>query len=127
MLVEYGSSTASLGLPPLAAFAMERPTVSSTAATSSELEAFILSRPGVPAGLAEEIRLLKDLRTTLPVPTPPGAHVIRVRISGSPGLLISEGSGAVSAVIWEDRSGVVHAAAGLLDEKDIVHVADKLG
>ena len=127
VLVEYGSSLASLGLPSLATFAMRRPVASSMVASSARLEAFVLSRPGLPAGLAQEIRLLGDLRTSLPVQMPPGANVTQVDVGGSPGVLVTEGSGAASGVIWEDRGGVVHAALGLLDQEDILNVANQLG
>jgi hypothetical protein len=125
VLVEYGSSTAGLGLPTLATFAMERPTASATTATSAQLEAYVLTRSGLPAGLAQEIRLLGGLATTLPVPTP-GVGVTQVDVGGSPGILVTVGSGAASGVIWEDRGGVVHAALGLLDQEDIIDVANQL-
>lgn len=127
VLVEYGSSTASLGLPTLATFAIERPTADSTAATSAQLEAFVLSRPGLPAGLAQEIRLIGDLGTTLPLPTPSGADVTQVDVAGLPGILVTDGSGAASGVIWADRGGVVRAALGLLDQEDLLDVANQLG
>ena len=132
VLVEYGSSLSSLGIPSFATFAMRRPIASSPIAspigpTSAQLEAFVLSRPGLPAGLAQEIRLLGDLGTSLPVPMPPGANVTQVDIGGSPGVLVAEGSGAASGVIWEDRAGVVYAALGLLDQEDILNVANQLG
>jgi hypothetical protein len=127
VLVEYGSSTADIGLPTLAIFAMQRPTASSATATSAQLEAFVLARPGLPAGLAQEIRLLGDLRTALPVPTLPGADVTQVDVGGSPGILVTDGSGAASGVIWEDQAGVVHAALGFLDQEDILGVANQLG
>ena len=41
--------------------------------------------PGVPADLADEIRLLGNLQTTLPIPTPPGMTLgRRPRSTGSP-------------------------------------------
>ena len=127
VLVEYGSSLGSLGIPSLATFAVRRPEASSVAATAVQLEAFLLSRPGLPAGLAQEIRLLGDLGTSLPVPTSSGANLTQVDVGGAPGVLVTEGSGAASGVIWEDRAGVVHAALGLLDQEDILNVANQLG
>ncbi len=127
VLVEYGSSLGSLGLPSLAVFAMAKPVASSTSATSARLAAFLLSRPGLPVGLAQEIRLLGDLGTSLPVPATSGADVSQVDIAGSPGILVTEASGAATGVIWEDRAGVIHAALGLLDQEDILNVANQLG
>jgi hypothetical protein len=127
VLVEYGASTGAVGLPTLATFAMGRPLVSSKDSKAAQLEAYVLSRPDVPAGLAQEIRLLGDIGTVLPVPTPPGANVTQVDVSGSPGILITDASVGASGVIWEDHDGGVHAAVGLLDRTDILNVADQLG
>jgi hypothetical protein len=106
---------------------MERPAVSSTDSPTAQLEAYVLSRPGVPAGLAQEIRLLGDIGTVLPVPTPPGANVTQVDVNGSPAILVTDTSVGASGVIWEDRGGVLQVAVGLLDRKDILDVANQLG
>jgi len=127
VLVEYGGSIPGLGLPTLGTFTMERPVASSVKSTPAQLEAFVLSRPGVPAGLAQEMRLLGDVATVLPVPTPPGVNVTQVDVSGSPAILVTDSSLGASGVIWEDRGGIVHAAVGLLDQKDILDVANQLG
>ena len=127
VLVEYGASTSALRLPTLGTFAMSMPRVSSTDSATTRLEAYVLSQPGVPAGLAQEIRLLGDIGTVLPVPTPPGTNVTQVDVGGSPGVLVTDDSIGTSGVIWEDRGGLVQAAVGLLDRKDIVDVANQLG
>lgn len=126
MLVEYGSSSGA-NLTTLAIGTMRRPVASSSGATTSQLESFLLSRPGVPAGLAQEIRLLGDPGTILPVPVPSGIAASQVRIAGAPGILIADASGAVSGVIWEGRDGIIHAVAGLLDRKDVLNVARQIG
>jgi hypothetical protein len=127
MLVQYGSSSGGANLTTLGILTMQRPVASSSGATTSQLEAFLLSRPGVPAGLAQQIRLLGDLSTVLPVPVPPGVATAHVAIAGSPGILIADASGAASGVIWESRGGIIHAVAGLLDRKDVLNVARQLG
>lgn len=127
VLVQYGSSSSGASLTTLGVLTMQRPVASSTGTTTSQLESFLLSRPGIPASLAQEIRLLGNLSAVLPVPTPAGAATGHVRIGGSPGILIADASGAASGVIWETRSGIVHVVAGLLDRKDILNVARQLG
>jgi hypothetical protein len=133
ILVQYGgtssagTSSGGTDLTTLGILTMRRPVASSTGATTSQLEAFLLSRPGVPAGLAQEIRLLGNLSTILPVPVPPGAATEHVRIGGAPGVLIADASHAAAGVIWESRDGIVHVVAGLLDRKDIVNVARQIG
>jgi hypothetical protein len=126
VVVEYGSE-ATAAVPTLAILAMPRPTAVSTGATTSQIEAFLLSQPHVPPALSEEIRLVGDIGTTLPVPVPSGAAVHSVLVGGSPGVLVSDASEAVGAIVWEDSSGMLHVVAGLLDQHDLLNVADQLG
>jgi hypothetical protein len=114
-------------VPTLAIATMRRPTAHSTGASLSEIEAFLLRRPGVPPQLAEEVRLLGDLRTTLPVPVPPGASRRSVQIDGEPGVLLTDSSNAAAAVVWEDSRGLLHAVVGILDSHDVLNVASQLG
>lgn len=133
VIVEYGGSGGNANLlgrlPVLATVAMPRPTVSSIATTPGvdRLTAFVLSRPEVPGGLAEVLRLAENTPAVLPVSLPAGVGVSQVDVGGSPGVLLAADGGVASGVIWEDRSGEVHAAIGLLDQKDILNVANQLG
>ncbi|MGH9029015.1 MAG: hypothetical protein ACRDV4_05310 [Acidimicrobiales bacterium] len=132
VLVAYGSKggggAGGLGdVPTLAVLTLPRPTGVAQGASMSQIEAFLLSQHGVSPELAEEIRLLGDLGTTLPVPVPPGASVSSVQIAGSPGVLVSDASGAVAGVVWEDGAGMLHVVAGILDPQSVLNVADQLG
>ena len=91
VLAQY-SAASGPGVPTLAVTTMRRPTADSSGASLSQIEAFMLDQPGVPPELAEEVRLLGDLRTTLPVPVPSGASVRSVKIDGSPGVLLADAS-----------------------------------
>lgn len=115
------------GVPTLAIATMRRPTAQSTGASLSQIEAFLLAQPGVPPQLAEELRLLGDLRTTLPVPVPAGASVRSVRVGGWPGVLLADSSNAAAGVVWEDGRGLLHVVAGILDSRDVLNVANQLG
>jgi hypothetical protein len=126
VIVTYGSPLGQ-GLPGLGVVAMARPVATSTGATTAQLESFVLAQPGIPADLAEEIRLLGNLQTTLPVPTPPGAAESSVVVNGQPGVLLAEDGGLASGVIWEDVQGIVHAVAGPLDQEDVLGVAQQIG
>lgn len=126
MLVQYGGRSAGTGMPTLAIVTMRRPVATSTGATTAQLENFLLSRPGVPADLARQIRLLGNLGHVLPVPVPSGAQSQHVRIDGAPAVVITA-SGEASAVVWESRGGIVHAVGGLLDSKDVLNVARQIG
>ena len=125
--VSYSGATTIDGIGPLGILTVAQPIVTSNGATTSELENFLLSRPGVPADLAAEIRLLGNLQTTLPIPTPPGATSESTEIDGSSAVVVVDNSNAASEAIWEDHSGVVHAVAGLLDKEDLLSVAQQIG
>jgi hypothetical protein len=131
VLVEYGGSIGAggFGIPTLATFVMPRPTASSSVAspTSDELEAYVLSRPGLPSGLVQEIRLVGNLATILPLKAVGGASVSEVEIDGSPAIAVGDGAGIATGVLWVDRAGFVHAALGLLDQEDMLGVANQLG
>lgn len=114
------------GVPALTVMTMRRPTAQSTGASMGQIESFLLDQPGIPTELAEEVRLLGDLRTTLPVPVPPGASSRSVRIHGSPGVLLADASNAAAGVVWEDGHGVLHAVVGILDSQDVLNVAQQL-
>jgi hypothetical protein len=92
-----------------------------------QIETFLLHQPGVPAQLAEEVRLLGNPGTTLPVPVPPGATVRSVRVAGSPAVLIADPSNAAAAVVWENGRGMLRVVAGILDAQDVLNVAAQLG
>lgn len=113
--------------PTMAVATMRRPMARSSGASVSQIEAFLLGQPGIPPELAEEIRLLGDLRTILPVPVPPGVSVRSVQVVGWPGVLLADPSSAVSAVVWEDGQGLLRVVAGILDSSDVLNVADQLG
>ena len=126
VLAEYTAASGA-DLPTLGVITMPRPTALSTGATMSQIEAFLLDQPGIPAGLAEDVRLLGDQGTTLPVPVPPGASARSVRVAGWPGVLLADPSNVAAAVIWEDGKDMVHVVAGILDSQDVLDVADQLG
>ncbi len=125
-LVLYAGASGT-DLPTLGVATMPRPTARSTGATLRQIEAFLLGQPGIPPELGEEIRLLGDLRTILPVPVPPGASVRSVQVAGWPGVLLADSSNGAGGVVWEDGRGMVHVVAGILDSQDLLNVADQLG
>ncbi len=125
--VQYGSTTGSGNLVTLAIVAVRRPVATSAGATAGELETFLLRRPGLPAGLSEELRLLGKPGAILPVPVPSGMWEQLEHIGGVPAVLVTEPNGFASGVIWESRDGVVHAVGGLLDKEDLLGVASQIG
>jgi hypothetical protein len=99
------------------------PTVSSTGVTVRQLEDYLLSVPGIPAGVASEIRAVGNPTQTIPVPIPIDlASGSTVTINGARGLLIGDSTGLGSAVIWQ-HNGVVYAIAGTLTTNEVLGVA----
>lgn len=127
IVAAYGGRSGPAGLMTLAIGVMQRPMASSTGATATELEDFLLAHAGLPAGLAQEVRLLGNPATTLPVPVPSGVTARQLTIGGAPAVLMTIPSGVASMVIWESKDGLVHVVAGLLDSKDILNVARQIG
>jgi hypothetical protein len=125
--VQYGGASGQGNVATLAIVAARRPVASSTGATASQLETFALSRPGLPADLAQEIRLLGNPTSVLPVPIPSGLWELKEHIGGAPAVLVTDPNGFASGVIWESRDGIVHAVGGLLDKQDVFNVARQIG
>jgi hypothetical protein len=125
-LVQYGGTAAGRAQVTTMVIAeMQRPVATSTGATAAQLEAFLLAQAHLPAGLAQEIRLLGT--AALPVPVPTGIAEQHVSVGGSAAVLLADPSGAAAGVIWEGGDGVVHGVGGLLDREDVVNVARQLG
>jgi len=127
IVVQYGGRPGPAGLTTLGIAVMQRPAASSTGATARELETFLLSRPGVPSGLAQELRLLGNPAATLPVPVPAGLTSSQQKVRGAPAVLVTVPGGAAAGVIWESRDGLVHGVGGLLDSNDVLNVARQVG
>lgn len=117
VVVEYGTTAApSLlgGVPTLALAAVRAPTVDATGVSLGELRTVLLRLPGLSPALRQAIRAFARPATTLPIPVPAGLlQSRRVAVDGRPGVLLSDGSGVVAAVIWE-ADGLVHGVGGTL-------------
>jgi hypothetical protein len=125
--VQYGGQSGDARMTTLAVAAARRPVATSTGASASQLETFLLTRSGLPSGLAQEIRLLGDPASVLPVPVPPGVWVQQTHIGGAPAVLLTVSTAFASGVVWESSDGVVHAVGGLLDREDVLSVARQVG
>jgi len=112
-------------VPTLVILQTRVPTVDSTGATAAELEAYLLSQPGVPPDIAAQLRAIKDPSSTLPIPIPKGlATTEPVEINGAPGgLLIRAVVGA--GVVWQ-KNGVIYAVGGQLTPDQVLAIATSL-
>jgi hypothetical protein len=125
--VQYGGRRGGAGLTTLAIVAARRPLATSTGASASQLGTFLLSKAGLPSGLDEELRLLGNPASTLPVPIPPGMWVQRTHIGGAQALLVTDSTAFASGIIWESHDGVIYGVGGLLDKEDVLRVARQVG
>ncbi|MGH3277364.1 MAG: hypothetical protein ACRDNZ_23935 [Streptosporangiaceae bacterium] len=130
-LVQYASTSGRARQLTMDVAVARLPAATSTGAPAGKLEAFLLSQPGLlsrrglPAGLAGQVRLLA--RPALPVPAPPGVSVQHVRVGGSPAVLLASTLGIGAGVIWESGDGTVHGVAGLLTSDAILAIARQAG
>jgi hypothetical protein len=130
VVVSYGVDPATLlngvSVPSGTAFIVvdtRTPTVSSTGVTAGQLEDYLLSVPGIPAGVASEIRAIGNPSQTIAVPIPVDlASGSSVSINGARGLLIGDSTGLGSAVVWQ-HNGVVYAIAGTLTTNQVLGIA----
>lgn len=113
-------------LPVLVIAETKAPVVSSSGASATQLESYLLSQPGVPADVAAELRAIQDPTSTLPVPVPAGVKSRTVTVTGAhggQGVLLD--AGLVTGLVWE-RDGVIYAVGGQLTADQILQVANSL-
>jgi hypothetical protein len=118
------SGSTELQAPTLVIAQTRVPTIDSTGASQAELEDYLLSQPGVPPDLANQIRAIKDPSTTLPLPIPKGlATTEPATVNGHPATLIKAVIGA--GVVWI-QNGVIYAVGGQLTPDQVLAIATSL-
>jgi hypothetical protein len=125
--VQYGGWSGGGNVTTLAIVAAQRPLATSTGASASQLETFLLTQAGLPSGLTEELRLLGNPSSVLPVPVPSGMRLLKTQVGGAQALLLTDPTAFASGVIWESHAGVVYGVGGLLDREDVLNVARQVG
>jgi hypothetical protein len=96
-------------------------------ASLAELRQVVLGLPGLPAGVASQLRDIGDWRSTLPLPVPTDqVHARPVTVAGTEGLAFADQGGRLHAVVWQ-RDGYLWGVAGILRADQARHVADSLG
>lgn len=124
LMVTYGSE-AKNGKTLMVGVA-KAPTVGSDGATVSEIQAYLLSQPGVSPALAAQIRAIGDPATTLPIPIPVGQATTKtVAVHGTTGLFVGDSTGLGSGVLWQ-QGGLVYAVGGTLTEAEVLAVANSV-
>jgi hypothetical protein len=87
--------------------------------------AALLALPGLPADTVAQVKGVKDWERTLIIPVPEDATSKNVSVKGDAGLLILDGQGRGSLLIWQ-HDGMLFAIGGTLGESDIMAIANGL-
>jgi len=114
-------------IPTLVVGQAKAPVISSDGVTVAELQAYLLSQPGISPQLAAALRAISDPTSTLPVPIPAElaiSHQVTLQ-NGAQGLFIGDNTGIASAVIWQ-RGGMIYEVIGSLTEAQGLAVANSM-
>ena len=87
--------------------------------------AALLALPGLPQDTVNQLKNVKDWDRTLIIPVPEDATTKNVSINGNAGLLILDGQGRGSLLLWQ-ANGNLYAVGGTLSEADVTTVAQGL-
>ncbi|MBW0091271.1 hypothetical protein I4I73_20500 [Pseudonocardia sp. KRD-184] len=115
------------GLPGLVVARAVAPTGYSSGIPFETARDYLLSLPGLPPGVADQLRGFSGDGTTLPLPLPAGEVTSTAAdVGGRPATVLTTRDGALACVVWV-RDGVVTAVAGSLDAGEVLAVARELG
>jgi hypothetical protein len=117
---------ASAGVPTLVVARAVAPTAFSSGAPFETVRDYLLSLPGLPAGVAEQLRSFSADGSTLPLPVPVDvATSSDAVVNGLPATVLTAQDGSMAAVVWVD-DGVLTAVAGALSADEVLSVAREL-
>jgi len=111
------------GAPGLVVARVTAPTAFSNGVPFETARDYLLSLPGLPDGLAEQLRSFDGTGTTLPLPIPAQfATSSSTDVHGAPATVVATRDGSVTGVVWVE-DGVVTAVGGSLSEGEVLAVA----
>jgi hypothetical protein len=95
-------------------------------ASLPEMRDFLLSLPGLPPAVVNQLKQIQNWNETLPIPVPiDQVHWQSATFNGNQGLLLNDNSGAASAAVWH-AGGHLYGVAGSLKATDLKRIADSL-
>jgi hypothetical protein len=115
------------GVPTLIAARVVAPKVYSSGVPFETVRDYLLSLPGLPAGLADQLRDLSADAATLPLPVP--AELVTsstADVHGVPATVLTSRDGLFAGVVWVS-DGVMTGVAGSLSADELLSVARDLG
>jgi len=115
--------SASSGLPALVVARAVAPAGDSSGIPFDTARDYLLSLPGMPEGVASQLRTLSSDGSTLPLPLPADQVTSSTAdIGGAPGTVFRSKDGSMAGVVWVE-DGVVTAVAGTLSTDEVLSVA----
>jgi hypothetical protein len=118
--------TSSAGSPALVVGRAAAPTASSSGVPYETVRDYLLSLPGLPEQVAEQLRSFTADGSTLPLPVPAErATTSAAQVDGAPATLLVTRDRALAAVVWV-QDGVLTVVAGALDEGEVLSLAQDL-
>jgi hypothetical protein len=123
VLTIYGQAQA---IPSLVIGQTPVPRVTSSGASITAIENYILRLPGVSKQLAAQVKAIGNPATSLPIPVPVNrAYAQRVTVNGASGIAIGDNTGVASIVIWQ-KAGTVYGVGGAFTQDQVLRVANSL-
>ena len=114
------------GVPTLVVARVVAPTVESSGVPFETVRDYLLSLPGLPAGLADQLRDLSADGATLPLPVP--AELVSTStadVNGTEATVLTSRDGLFAGVVWVE-DGVMTGVAGSLSADELLAVARDL-
>ena len=111
------------GVPALIVARAVAPTAYSSGIPFETASDYLLSLPGLPEGVASQLRGFSGDGTTLPLPVPAGQLTSSTAdVGGAPATVLTSRDGVLAGVVWVD-DGVVTTVAGSLSADEVLVVA----
>jgi hypothetical protein len=119
----WGSSA---GVPALVVGRAVAPTAFSSGVPFATVRDYLLSLPGLPTAVAEQLRAFDADGSTLPLPIPADrVSASSAQVNGLPATLLRTHDRTLAAVVWVDH-GLLTVVAGSLDTGEVLAVAKEL-
>jgi hypothetical protein len=116
----------SAGAPALIVGRAVAPTAFSSGVPFEVLRDYLLSLPGLPDKVAEQLRAFTADGSTLPLPVPADQVTSRsVKVNGTPATLLQTRDRTLAGVVWV-HDGAVTVVAGSLDADEVLSIAREL-
>ena len=115
--------TSDAGAPALVVGRAVAPTAFSSGVPFDAVRDYLLSLPGLPDELAEQLRTLSADGSTLPLPVPAEeVTTTSADVGGAPATVVATRDGTLAAVVWVE-DGTVTVVAGSVDDSEALSVA----